>query len=521
MAMQEPSIQFKKEMRAASIVSAVILALLFIRTIFEQSWPIRNDCAMYIRCAELLLQGQTPYVQFCDINPPLIMYLMTIPVALAKLFHVDVILLFNIFIMLLIVGSWLTLRALFKSQRQHPAAPFFPNILVAFALANFFTGEWHEYGQRDHLFILALVPFFFLRAKRWQALPCNNLAATANGAMVALALCMRPYNIFLLAASEIFWFTTKRKFKAFFVAETASALIVALAYLGSLFTILPAPARLSWTQHIMPIVVRGYQTYDQPFTAMLLLVALYGVLPCWLLCLALGFKQKIETLTAPLTVLGLAGILLYILEFKPWANHLLEGMAACCMLLAVQIQALAARKVAAKKTLIRTFIILITLLFFMPYALVQKSFPQFDLSAERALILKETTEQDSVMVLSTILPNAYPTILQTGRRDGGRYFFLFPLSMITYCRSKEPAPKEAQLLESEENNVIDQLKEDLSIRKPKLVLIDEEPNNLCIHVSMLDYLERHHFVSDMLKDYERVGTCKAASNLAVFKRKTF
>ena len=56
--------------------------------------------ALYLQAGEMLLEGQTPYVDFVDINPPLIIYFSALWAGAAKLFGVHPILIFSL-------GVWL------------------------------------------------------------------------------------------------------------------------------------------------------------------------------------------------------------------------------------------------------------------------------------------------------------------------------------------------------------------------------------------------------------------------------
>ncbi|MBK7841277.1 MAG: hypothetical protein IPJ49_27065 [Candidatus Obscuribacter sp.] len=75
-------------------VILVLLLLSFIlivtyKLIFWALHPLNvsADQSVYLQCGELILQGKVPYRDFFDFNPPLIMYINVIPVALAHLMH--------------------------------------------------------------------------------------------------------------------------------------------------------------------------------------------------------------------------------------------------------------------------------------------------------------------------------------------------------------------------------------------------------------------------------------------------
>ena len=64
---------------AITILMAVLLGIL------NAPARINHDNAMYLAMGEGLLRGEVPYVDLIDLNPPLIVYLNTIPAAAARL----------------------------------------------------------------------------------------------------------------------------------------------------------------------------------------------------------------------------------------------------------------------------------------------------------------------------------------------------------------------------------------------------------------------------------------------------
>jgi hypothetical protein len=56
------------------------------------------DCAINLAYSKLLMEGKLPYVDFVDTNPPLIMYICTIPVAIAQSLHLHVILVWSVLV---------------------------------------------------------------------------------------------------------------------------------------------------------------------------------------------------------------------------------------------------------------------------------------------------------------------------------------------------------------------------------------------------------------------------------------
>ena len=54
-----------------------------------------SDAALFLQAAQLLLQGKRLYLDILVVNPPLIIYLSTVPVYLAKLLSLNYLPLFT------------------------------------------------------------------------------------------------------------------------------------------------------------------------------------------------------------------------------------------------------------------------------------------------------------------------------------------------------------------------------------------------------------------------------------------
>jgi hypothetical protein len=129
-------------------ITTYILCVFFVlAACFVQSVTYLNtDSAWLIASAQRLLSGQNLYTDFVETNPPFIVYFMTIPV-LAGGFDVDN---YKVFTMLLVVFAGLRSFKYVKSD--------FVRIIMFFGL---FVLSVQSFGQREHLFVALILPYFF------------------------------------------------------------------------------------------------------------------------------------------------------------------------------------------------------------------------------------------------------------------------------------------------------------------------------------------------------------------------
>src|ERR1051325_6524280 len=76
------------------IIGMVVLVLL----VAFSALPLNHDAALFLQCGQLLLQGNTPYVDVIELNPPLAQYLYAVPVFIARYLHTDLIMTFQMLI---------------------------------------------------------------------------------------------------------------------------------------------------------------------------------------------------------------------------------------------------------------------------------------------------------------------------------------------------------------------------------------------------------------------------------------
>ena len=140
----------------ASLVGAVLFS----------GVPLRDDAGILLDCARLILHGWLPYVDYVEMNPPMAHYVNVLPVYLARILNLEIPTAFNIFVLTLAVYSVTVL--LFLSSRLTPVFSLSSRLVLAavcllFSLWVFRAGE---FGQKDHLFALAYIPWLYCRTVR-------------------------------------------------------------------------------------------------------------------------------------------------------------------------------------------------------------------------------------------------------------------------------------------------------------------------------------------------------------------
>ena len=116
----------------AVLISLLALLVLLPLALLNAS-HLSPDCAIYLDCAQRILAGQLPYVDFWDPNPPLIMYLSVPPVLLAKYTGLSVVESFMLSVWLFVVGAFFALKKVLSLTDDSSGSDLKVPILTAFA----------------------------------------------------------------------------------------------------------------------------------------------------------------------------------------------------------------------------------------------------------------------------------------------------------------------------------------------------------------------------------------------------
>lgn len=500
------------------IAAAALLVLNLGFTLSDFPWQIDCDCAMYLRCGQLLLEGKLPYVDFVDINPPLIMYLNLLPAALAKLTSLPLLVSFKVLFWFVTVIAWLTAVAILYTKKEHKESNFFGPYIFSIALFDWMCGLWEQFGQRDQLFAIWLFPFFLIRwlhsSGQKVAIPFSVLTGFSMG----IAICLRPQNLPVMVLLELFWLWRARRVTAIFNVENIVCGAAMLLYAAMLF-LLPAQAKERFFHELLPMVAGAYDlAYSHDFSAAFFVPFLTGCLPLLVLAAVIATRNR-SSLTVPLLIWTLAGYITYVIQRKFWYNHCLSMLAGSCAVSLVQLRAVMPLWLAACNARLRwigtfskrpcignTVSVLLCLGALLPSIFIRKICVDTYAGEDRKMIAKETAPTDSIMLLSCDLADAQPTLLLSNRRDACRYFFLFPLPMLIELVQRATAPEQSAKYVAAQERFVKELTEDVLKNKPSLVLIAEPDQTP--QYSPVKFLKAHGFMESALADYDQIGSCK-------------
>jgi len=509
--------------RANAISSALLvvaLALSSIAFLASIRCPLRLhwDLGLLLGCGQLVAEGKIPYIDFYELQPPLIMYLSAIPACLAQLSHTRIEICLNFCVFACSLYSVLAAGFILRSQNtKHFDLAF---MVVGLALSNVFMEL--NYGQREHLYALLFAPYLLLRFTTWQqtkSIP--GAVRLIIGLLAGLGVAIKPHFVPAFIATEVYWIVSHRSFRRVLAVESLAALAgIAGGFL--FFLALNPHAWSKYTFEILPMLLQGYNygnclwytviTFQyQRMVGLALAVSLAGAI----------LLRRYSPLLMPISVWSLCGYFAYVIQHKGCDYHNIPVLVATTMLLSAQFYIIAmlayrghsfskgmndivAVQLAFEKPLQKLCLTAAVLsVLFVGYEgyVLKKSWHQAPAYAPDAIergkdaariLFQFAKPGDSVAFVSESF-DCYPTMAQLNMHPACRHLYLF---LITLSESMKRSGKgDAERLTLIENKVIEEEIADINITKPPLICLDESSST----VNAL--LSAHKFDERCLKGY--------------------
>lgn len=228
-----------------------------------------HDQMWLLYVARLKLAGAALYgSQLFETNPPMVIWLSLLPEGLARLTGLPDTALGKLFMLLLEAGIGLLCLRLLRMMRPALRGPSVLWLTFCY-ISLFAVMPARDFGQRDHLLILFLLPYVFAAAVRAEGIP---LAPRLGWVIGVLALCgtvLKPHQTLIPLAIEILLLASPRRRKLprlpFLRPEIYAIVLSGLAFLAAIRIFAPL-----YFSTILPLVRDTYWAYHQLTLAQLI-----------------------------------------------------------------------------------------------------------------------------------------------------------------------------------------------------------------------------------------------------------
>jgi hypothetical protein len=520
-----PASSSRQQTRTLDLATAAILATMLARILTDPT-RINHDCACLLMGAVMVQESRMSLSSlFASMNPPLISYLNVLVARTADFLGINVIFAFLLFVFLLVAGSVFTLRRLASGGGllSAPTAAFVA-LMWAGALSVPFMQKDFNFGQRDYLVALLLVPYLVGRWRGWEGAPPSREVKILLGVAAGLGTCLKPQFALVPVVVEAAWILGRRRLSPAFSADVVAYVTTGVAFVAHVF-LLPAQLRNPFLSAITE-TARSYDVYNMPWRYLWDRESVRVALACGLVSVLLlaVYRTVGLRLAGTFGVMALVSGALYFLQHKGWSYHAIPaynaGVLTMALLLtrwrfgrAVPSQAGGMpRRMRAVETGMPWLAAVATLLAVanavtVAFHLARTGIrPVLRTPFHEALAKLSDPGQDILIVTTSVYP-MYPALLELGRRPFGRYWG--PMMNIAYFqaglqntrtgfpyrRTEEMSPAERTFLE--------QLGRDIGEGRPRLVVVAKgrQLQGCPPGFDMEEYLRRAPVVSDVLAGY--------------------
>lgn len=506
--------------------------LLSIIAYFRYPLEITIDPAMYLQAAELLLQGKKPYIDFIEINPPLIFYLNLPAVVLAKWTGLSSIVTFKVLFLgfLALMGGCLV-----RILRMHPLVSRAQGkaIVICYFLLPIALLFTKSAGQREHLFMTAFIPFFFMRTLNLvRPQPLSGMAVLLSLCCAVMA-CLKPHFVFIVFSLEvcIAWLlhstnTLRQKEVYIFVA-------VVTLYVAH-FLALPLDVRQVFFHELLPEVVAHYGSFGRTLKNLLLFRWYYWVFATLnvVLLILLSQDRKNRKMIWALAAFGFASVAAYFTQGKGWFYHYIPLIYSTVFSFPWIFSGLKSANTKWLRSLCGLFLCF-TMYYsgFIIYKTVKGlinprymvSLANFGIAPVRTVVETYSKSGDAIVILSPSPIYSYPLFLLLGRYPGTRYLFHFPMSFynspLAVDQSKPYPYKNREDMPAAEVRYLEQIQSDIQIQKPELIMFTKLRNEydfLPRNFDSFQYFNVNGLWSALKSDYILVAE---TSELKAFQKK--
>ena len=443
---------------AAGLLGAVLVATVALRSVAPET--MNHDVGWILDVAGRILDGASYPSDWVDVNPPGAFWLHVAPVALARAVGAPPFLVFGL---LVLAAAFAAVAASVRLGAPH-WAPLRGECgwLTGAVLAAVLTlGPGYAYGQREHLFSIAALPYLTAAAIRLERGDLSRRAGLAIGIAAGVGFAIKPFFLLAWLAVEglLLWRVGRAAARR---PESVALISVLAAYAVALLVFAP-----EYLEVITEAATLGLDRYDMPVSWLV-----------WNRAVGVGIAAACAFALWRPPERALHGVLLTaaaalwagaVAQRRGWDYHFLPlELVASCSLVLLAMSVLVSSRPAESVWRARTLAVCwLAVLAWSAAAIaipfVRNPSPRAAFLARLAEVVREGSAGRPVLALSTSVWPTYPVLNASAVASTSRYSCLWQLPAFEFAASR---PREA------EARFLDDFFEDLSHRPPALILVD-------------------------------------------------
>lgn len=469
--------------KPAAVTILFLCAAVLIAAVLFSGMPLNHDCALLLQCGRLIADGSVPYIDHIEISLYMTQYVHVPPVLLSNLLSIDVSGIFTAGVLIFVLYSCLFVFLLIRGLKcfHSPAgAVLVASSVLILSMQAFSDGD---FGQREHLFLLAYLPFFFVRFSRYQGTGVSSFQAVTAGVFMGVMILCKPSFFVMVFLIEVWMRLRSGRKKTLNKPEMLGVYVIALMFTVHLM-LLPGSLNSPFFTRWLPYVTEHYSSYNDTFYRLIsknlmLWPVLAGAFTVGLYSVT-KTKAAIRFLLETLILAVVIGVILYFLQHKGWIYHLFPAYGFAIVLwsfaAAILQGNLRSRRTAwnpAGIILLFCPLIICLLIAGKSFRLADSHYTDMDDYLE--MIEDYSNPDERIAFISTSVYPKYPTLVYADRLPGTRFMFTFPIAFSNHrVSSDDPSEfhyRSPEECTDEESRFLMELGLDIQENRPALVFI--------------------------------------------------
>ena len=411
------------------VILLIIATGILAYTILAKPLNLNHDATLNLEIGRYLLEGRIPYLDYYEINPPLVQYLNILPAYISQVTSINPI---TVYLLLMFVTvmyiAWLSYRLGYPIIKSNDGliAYLIPLIIIIISLET-----RRDFGQRDHLVVLLLIPYLLLRILRWEKHTIGITSVISIGVMAGLGLGIKPYFAISVIVVEVYGLLRYRQIRTWFTPEVIIIGVIGFAYIGH-FWLLPITAREHFFGVLLPEIIANYDSYNLTLDREAMGLATLFLIPhtLWLtlviivLSITLILRSHYGYLIYPFGLFAIASWWVFWVQQAHFTYHAMPFVFSAVITVAfATFLPLSSRGVVGRGIVLSMLAI----------TLIYIRIPSTPYAPPSEHIMQEYSEiGDTVFFIDTTGRNIYPLITQLERKNEASYLFGFPIPFALY-----------------------------------------------------------------------------------------
>ena len=496
--------------RSARIINTILFLLPVVWMCGQFFPPMNHDAAVVLDITHRWFSGARLYYDIIDINTPFVFLVYGIPDLLSRVSGINAVHWLTVCLIGGVMLSYAVSRRillLMPVTRQPLTSTLLPAAIL-FVLAVFPNDM---FGQREHIMLIATVPYILLsavRANNMHTKPGTTIAITI---VAGIGFAMKPHFLampFLIELYLLFWRGWRQE-----LVDPVPWILAGVVAVHVAVILFITPDYINFT---LPLAFSYYQQLGDQEWYQVLMGSLLG--PTMLALIPLGgvalFVLR-SRLAIVLMLYTLGAVASAVVQAKGWPYHALPALSATLLLAAVILAKMTDRYLPLDRKDQRLPVAVISAtfmaLFYYQSALFNPPFQnQRAYSTSIAARLLEVVQREAfnhkVLVLSPGIYPHYPVLNYASANMTMRFESMWLLQGIySDCDEFAPLYNAPENMSAAENFIFHTVPEDFRKQKPALLIVDRVagiPRCQAGTFDYLDYFSRNPLFAKAMKRYQ-------------------